>query len=219
MYYPKSQIKPNLYTNGKEYSLSTTGEEYIGFYYELVTGQKFTGKYPNDGTNIQLISSDSFPNKEGNDNIIPKNKLTVLPYPGESDPQTRHSHNNFVYSTLPKQQKSTNRNIPVSITSTPSSTDYRKGVMQRYFAKRNNQNIYLEISVNDHTLLQSKSSQIAWDLYTSISLPWYIQGESTIIEFKNILTIKNAARSNRWPGFSMFFSDYLQFHLAKINFD
>jgi hypothetical protein len=33
MYFPKSQITPNQYTNGGEYALSTTEEEYIGYYY------------------------------------------------------------------------------------------------------------------------------------------------------------------------------------------
>ena len=53
-YYPKSQIKTNLYTNGEELILSNTNEDYIGYYYEISNGDKFTGKYPNDGRNIAL---------------------------------------------------------------------------------------------------------------------------------------------------------------------
>ena len=37
MYYPKSQIKTNLYTNGVEYILSTTKSGYSGFYYQIST--------------------------------------------------------------------------------------------------------------------------------------------------------------------------------------
>ena len=38
-YYPKSQIKTNLYTNGGEYTtsqnqFSTVAESYIGYYYK-----------------------------------------------------------------------------------------------------------------------------------------------------------------------------------------
>jgi hypothetical protein len=47
MYYPKSQIKTNLYTDGNKYILSTTKEGYTGFYYEISTGQKYTGENPN----------------------------------------------------------------------------------------------------------------------------------------------------------------------------
>jgi hypothetical protein len=39
-YYPLSQIKPNLFTNGGEYVLSTTKENYKGPYYELSNGRK-----------------------------------------------------------------------------------------------------------------------------------------------------------------------------------
>ena len=53
-YYPKSQIKTNLYTNGNEYQLSTTQIEYIGYYYELSNGDIFTGKTPEDEENILL---------------------------------------------------------------------------------------------------------------------------------------------------------------------
>ena len=38
-YYPKSQIKPNLYTNGGEYTLIDTGEIYKGYYFKTSTGK------------------------------------------------------------------------------------------------------------------------------------------------------------------------------------
>ena len=40
MYYPKSQIKPNLYTNGEEFILSTTKETYKGPYYKISSGKQ-----------------------------------------------------------------------------------------------------------------------------------------------------------------------------------
>ena len=33
MYYPKSQIKTNLYTNGDKFALASTNETYTGYYY------------------------------------------------------------------------------------------------------------------------------------------------------------------------------------------
>ena len=53
-YYPKSQVKTDLYTNGGQYVLSTTQEEYTGYYYEISTGQKYTGKNPQQGPSILL---------------------------------------------------------------------------------------------------------------------------------------------------------------------
>ena len=41
MYYPKSQVKTNLYTNGNELVyINKQDTYYIGYYYELSTGKK-----------------------------------------------------------------------------------------------------------------------------------------------------------------------------------
>jgi len=56
MYFPKSQIKPNLYTSGNEFALeSDPTTSYVGFYYEISTGEVFTGKTPQDSGNLSLI--------------------------------------------------------------------------------------------------------------------------------------------------------------------
>jgi hypothetical protein len=56
MYYPKSQITPNLYTNGNEFVLSTTQEVYSGFYYKISTGKFYTGRNQDDKPNIELLT-------------------------------------------------------------------------------------------------------------------------------------------------------------------
>ena len=43
-YYPKSQVKTNLYTNGGELIVYSTKEEYKGYYFETSTGKKYAGK-------------------------------------------------------------------------------------------------------------------------------------------------------------------------------
>ena len=55
MYYPKSQIKPNLFTNGDQYVYLRDETNYIGFYYSTSDGRYFTGKSPNNGPNFELI--------------------------------------------------------------------------------------------------------------------------------------------------------------------
>jgi hypothetical protein len=74
-YYPKSQLKLNLYTNGGEYILSTTKELYIGYYYQTSANTSYTGKTPEDGTNILLIKNSIIePN-----NITPQNIIYNIP--------------------------------------------------------------------------------------------------------------------------------------------
>ena len=55
MYYPKSQTKNNLYTNGGEFALSKDNSEYTGDYYETSDGRKFTGKNPNVVPSYELV--------------------------------------------------------------------------------------------------------------------------------------------------------------------
>ena len=55
MYYPSSQIKTNLYTNGGEYVTKLNNEDYIGYYYETSNGKKYVGKTPTSKGQIELI--------------------------------------------------------------------------------------------------------------------------------------------------------------------
>jgi hypothetical protein len=63
-YYPKSQIKTNLYSNGPDSNLTLLNPQqqltnivnfYTGPYYETSNGNKFTGKSPEDGKNLPLF--------------------------------------------------------------------------------------------------------------------------------------------------------------------
>ena len=53
-YYPKNKIKTNQTSTG-EYIYKSTGETYIGIYYKLYDGKAYTGKFPGDGDNKELI--------------------------------------------------------------------------------------------------------------------------------------------------------------------
>jgi hypothetical protein len=55
MYYPKSQITPNLYTNGEEFIYADTKEAYNGYYFKVSTGKYFTGRNQDDKPNLELI--------------------------------------------------------------------------------------------------------------------------------------------------------------------
>ena len=56
MYYPKNQIQVGLFSNGTLFN-PQTGQAYYGYYFATSDGKFFTGKEPNDGTNVQLVSS------------------------------------------------------------------------------------------------------------------------------------------------------------------
>jgi hypothetical protein len=91
MYFPKSQIKPNLFTNGGEYILSTSLEEYKGYYYKVSNGKYFTGKNPQQSPNIEIISIQS-PIQTNQLPFNPPLEITLEPefeYNPNIPPQTR----------------------------------------------------------------------------------------------------------------------------------
>jgi len=54
MYFPKSQIKTNLYTNGGEFIIQNSSSPYVGYYYETSNGQYFSGRNPNESPTYKL---------------------------------------------------------------------------------------------------------------------------------------------------------------------
>jgi hypothetical protein len=216
MYFPKSQIKSNLYTNGGEYILSTTKENYKGYYYETSGRTKYTGKTPQDGPNILLSSAqilNDIPNISSPD--IPNNieLNNSLDYLTQTSGKLYPFINVFSY---PKNQNFNSRTIPLSNPTQPTQQDQNLGAFQRYFCKKNNELKYLEIDKSTHDKLKSHQQDIAWDLYTPISTLWYIKGnkEQTFKANKGLVTL--IEEKQKWYGFTQWFKDrFLQYYLES----
>ena len=127
MYYPKSQIKPNLYTNGNEYVLSTTKEEYKGYYYEISTGQKYTGQTPQDGPNILLSLKEPLTSQIEN---LTNQNLTYVEFQDDIS--------GGAYTFI-----SPLRVIPKFNLTLPTTQDQQNGQFSRYFCKKTNEIQYL----------------------------------------------------------------------------
>ena len=193
MYYPKSQIKNNLYTNGDEYVLSTTQQSYKGYYYETSNGGKYTGKFPDDGSNILLIE------------LTPSSDA-----PGKNNP----------ILTLAISQYNTNiqpeRFLPLPIQTLPTQKDKDLGSFPRYFCKKNNENLYIEINKEQFTKLQNRDKTIAWDLYTPLQVIWQIKGGKTQTYNANKNNITLIEQRNKWYGFVKYFKDnFLKYYLES----
>jgi len=190
MYFPKSQIKPNLYTNGGEYILSTTKQDYKGYYYEISNGQKYTGKTPQDGANILLTLQKSILPPTQN---ISNQGLTYI------EIQDELSGGSYpITSPL--------RTLPQPNPTFPTDQEQNLGVYTRYFCKKNNELKYMEIDKTTFQKLNSKSKDIAWDLYTPISTLWYISGDSGSYKANQGL-ISLIERNQKWYGFTQWFRD------------
>ena len=199
MYYPKSQIKTNLYTNGNEFSTSTSNEGYKGYYYETSTGQQYTGKNPQDGPNILLQRSNSYPNPLIENQSTPPEEIILLQSTEYVDP-----------NTLPT------RALPIFNLTLPTYQDKVNGQFNRYFCKKNNEVKYLEINKDTYQQLQNKDSKIAWDLYTPVIVLWAIQGNQNQVFLSNKATVQALEQNIPWPGFTQYFQDkFLKYYLGS----
>ena len=199
MYYPLSQIKTNLYTNGGEYVLFNTKENYIGYYWKTSDGKIYTGKTPQDPPASELILADTNP---------------INPVAQNSNIPVILNQNNFENTTYFNLKNINTFEIsltPSYYPTQPTQQDYQIGEFRRYFCKKTNEIQYIEISEATYALLSSKDPQILWQLYFPFFIPWNITGtkEQVARVNKNIvdLTMKNL----RLPRFN----DYLKNDYTK----
>jgi hypothetical protein len=190
-YYPKSQIKSNLYTNGGEYVLSTTKKDYKGYYYEVSNGQRYTGKTPQDGANILLLPPklNTQPETHPDEGPIENTGIRYI------DPE---------FSPLPVPNNL--RFLPISNPTLPTDQELELGVYTRYFCKKNNELKYMEIDKTTFEKLNNKSQDIAWDLYTPISTLWYITGDDGSYKTNKGL-ISLIEKNQKWYGFTQWFKE------------
>jgi hypothetical protein len=197
MYYPKSQIKSNLYTNGNEYILSTTKEPYKGYYYEVSNGSKYTGKFPGDDINILLILPESSIDPRSANDSNPIDQIVTYP-------STEYT------KTLPT------RSIPIFNITLPTDQDNQNGQFSRYFCKKNNELRYLEIDKDTYQKLQKQDKQIAWDLYTPVIVLWQIKGNKEQVYNSNKGTVISIEQNLSWTGFTQYFKEnYLKYYLES----
>jgi hypothetical protein len=185
MYYPKSQIKTDLYTNGDDFLTSTTQTTYKGYYYETSTGEQFTGKSPEDPPNIKLLSISDDPILSPE---TPSETLITQDGP-------------LISPSLP------NRNIPQFNLTIPTTQDQQNGQFNRYFCKRTNENRYMEINFDTYNQLRVQDPKIAWDLYSPTLIIWLIQGNREQVYNSNKGSVQSVEQNLKWYGFSQYFKD------------
>jgi hypothetical protein len=204
MYYPQSQITPNLYTNGGEFVYSTNKAYYSGYYFKTSTGQYFTGKNQNDTPNVELVPIQTFQN-------IPIPDTSGVQY-NLSATSNLFEVNNEIYLNINSIEPTTVI-VPTYYPTLPTQQDYQIGEFRRYFCKKTNEIQYIEISKDQFDLLVAKDPQILWQLYFPFFIPWDITGnkEQVARVNKNIvdLTMKNL----RLPRFNDYIkNDYIKYY-------
>ena len=197
MYIPKSQIKPNLFTGGDEFTQIDTNQFYKGHYYQTSQGRFFTGKNPGDGSNIELLLSSTPPlnlpnfQSEGSD--------------GNDSPYLNFIEGDYTYTTLKNIDLSQVKNIPQTTFPTPQPQDYINESFIRYFAKKRNEKKYLEINKETYDKLFSQDPTYLFELYKPLKLNWQISGDKAKAYQTNENQTALLSRREKLEGFIEYF--------------
>ena len=160
MYFPKSQITSNLYTNGEELVYVSDNTNYKGSYFKTSTNQYFSGTSPQDKPNFPLKIKPKEEGEEEGQDLNPK--LTYI--------------NQSSFTQLKNIDLDFSRSLPSSSPNIPSSLDYTNKSFKRYFCKKTNQIIYLEINKDTYDKLVKQDKSILFQLYIPFSIPWILNG-------------------------------------------
>jgi hypothetical protein len=200
-YYPKNRIITNLYTNGNEYAVESTGQVYKGYYHKLYTGELFTGKTPEDKPVEKLINLPDVPEELHSDvNFTPVYTSEV-------------AYGNLEYLNIINPSLAP-KNLPYPIVPQPTPQDYQIGEFRRYFAKKINEVKFIEINKDTYDNLNSQNSSWLWELYQVFFIPWSITGDKqTVAKTNQNIVMLTMQRLNIY-GFDKFLKEnYIKFWL------
>ena len=199
-YYPSNKINPNQYTSGGEYQILATGQPYVGYYYTTFTGQIFTGKNPQDLPNKELT-----PWEHGGDDN--KNEFGFEYFFNEDA-----EYYNFTRKDTNVKPTISPNELPVYENITPSSEDYNLGEFLRYFFKKRNEKVFVEVSVTQYNNISKNPSGYAYILYKPFTIPWKLTGNKNDVAKLNTNMVKLTQRDQKVPGLEKILFNPLQFY-------
>jgi hypothetical protein len=209
-YTPLNRIQTNLFTAGGEYYVLSTKQIYQGYYYRLYNGKIFTGKTPDDYQTAELAvyNSNEIQNLNTNPQQLLKQSVTALDteviLPGIS-----------TYLTIvgtPIENPPVLK-APTTYFPQPTPQQYQVGEFLRYFAKKTNELLYIEITKETYVSLKSQDSGYAWQFYLPFQLPWQISGDKMMVAKTNRNMVLLTEQRLKIKGLQQFLQeDYTKFY-------
>ena len=208
MYFPKSQIQTNLYSNG-ELTVKSTKEIYTGYYWSTSNGTCYAGKVPSsDGPLIEL--------QKGQD-------LSLAAPQFEPDEQQSLSYiegtlNNLQYAALQGIDFDKSSRVPNYIPPRPTNEDYTVGFVTRYFCKKKNESLFIEIGTDDFVKLKNKDKDLLHEYYTPFNLNWILSGDKNIVFNENRIAVETLEFERGYDGLGRYLNyNYTQLHGLYTN--
>jgi len=157
-YYPSFATKNNQITKGNEFFLEE--EPYSGKFYYDYKGDAYTGVDSVHGSNLFLTPINSIKNK-----VLSMNTRDLSSFEIEAQQNTRI------------QEFSSRGLEPTTYYPQPIDSDYQKGYITRYFAKKINQSGYVvEISPAEYVAFTNGEVMYDISFYQVVSILWKITG-------------------------------------------
>ena len=208
MYFPKSQIKSNQYSNGELY-VKTTKKPYVGYYWSVSNGKCYAGKTPNSvQINIELIKPTS------------KTALSPSLEPSfdEKGPRIIWSDNVIDYLKLNKDiDPSRLPRVPSYNAPQPTKEDYQNKEINRYFCKKNNESLFIEIYKTTYEKLIREDDTLDYQNYSPFLIPWLIEGEQNNVAITNKNAVDYAEFNQQAQGLAKYLkNNYLLYYKFNI---
>ena len=195
-YYPKSQIKENQYTNGGEFIIVSTQENYTGYYWLTSKGEYFTGKTPEELPTLKLQIASKLTELEISSTSTP----IIEPFPKDY-----YIVDDSYYQSKGLSSKRNAPAPPIQTLGKPSNTDIQNGFFNRYFVKKGNEGKFIEISKEEHLKFLNKDISVQWQLYTPTKIKWDIEGDREQVYNGNKTVVSLAEQRQNLPGFTLSF--------------
>jgi hypothetical protein len=202
MYFPKSQIIPDLYTNGKEFISFKDETPYIGHYYRTSDGKYYTGRNPEDGANNRLMVM-----SPGHKPPVTKNSKIQTRIDG-SEPVGENMYiidTDYYISKGYKSNRGDAPRLPKSHSSKPLEEDYIQNEFERFFVKKSNEAKFLEVSKDEYTLFKTKDKGVQCNLYIPIKILWTLTGNKTEVYNLNKKVVNLVEKKDNVLGFTSYF--------------
>lgn len=211
-YYPTSQVKTNLYTNGSEFTLD--GVDYSGKYFVNSKGQAFTGATPQDNP-VRRLKKNTNENNE--------NPIYLLNQSKQSSPNGNYSFYTVDYPYFAATGRNYNEVAsapvkPIQEITFPTKQDYEIGELQRYFLKKSNEVQFIEVSQKQQDLFSQKNQGVQWQLYIPITISWVLEGNLKDVYNTNKNIVKLSETRNKAYGFVNYFNGrFAKFHKEEVS--
>jgi hypothetical protein len=211
MYYPKSQIIENQKTNGGELQNSSTQQDYKGAYYQTSDGSFYSGKNPQDRPSFPLTPISQNDNPITNPtNITPPDTVSRKFVDPTSEPTSNNyfiiDENYYSSKNIPEDRGEAPRK-PKFTLNTPSLIDYQNGYFTRYFVKKVNNNLYLEVNKKEYNLFKKTDPTVQFNLYIPIEITWNLTGNKIEVFNKNKTIVSLKEQKENLSGFTLSFKN------------